>query len=125
MALRSCSRCCARQPASRTPSTPTSDRCAHTARARGGEKLAAAISPPEPLRTFLEELTRGRGPAVQVGVPRAALHAIIAAEVLTPATRSAYAGRWVGKQYGARGNSATWMHEAPEATGTKGRTDSD
>jgi hypothetical protein len=62
---------------------------------------------------------------VQVGAPWAALHAIIAAEVLTPATRSAYAGRWVGKQYGARGNSATWMHEAPGATSTKGRTDSE
>jgi len=87
--------------------TPTSDRCATLPALTAGKKLAAAISPPEPLRTFLEELTRGRGPAVQVGAPRAALHAVIAAEVLTPATRSAYTGRWVGKQYGARGKSAT------------------
>jgi|GEM_PF-2879187 len=35
-----------------------------------GKKLAAPISPSEPLRTFLEELTRGAA-AVQVGAPRA------------------------------------------------------
>jgi hypothetical protein len=129
VALRSCSRCRARQPAtrpaSRTPSTPTSDRCAHTARASGGEKARrpnfAARTPADlPRRTHAWE---GAGGPSRCAPGRAArdhccrgLDAGASFGICRPLGWQAVWGE---------GKISHWMHEAPGATGTKGRTDSE